>query len=123
MSGNLEEKIFAEIVGDTAQWKIKFDSGLLKGNIPISFISEKDGQTSIETKIDYLLPTISNNQSGPKKTPNQPLNITSRIVGVDLLVTAKISTSGIAAATINQKLSAFNRGNAISRAPIMIGMM
>ena len=30
---------------------------------------------------------------------------------------------GASAATISQKLSAFNLGNAISRAPIMIGMM
>ena len=118
LSGNLEEKIFAEIVGDTAQWKIKFDPGLLKGNIPISFISEKDGQTSIETKIDYLLPTISKNQSGPMKTPNQPLNITSRIVGVDLLVTAKISTSGIAAAT---NASLYSKALGISRAKAIKG--
>lgn len=118
LSGNLEEKIFAEILGDTAQWKIKFDPALLKGNIPISFVSEKDGQTSAETKIDYLLPTLSNNQSVPKKTPNQPLNITSRIVGVDLLVTATISTSGVAAAT---NASLYSKALGISRAKSIKG--
>lgn len=112
LSTNLEEKIFAEIVGNTAEWKIKFDPALLKGNIPMVFISEKDGQTSSETKINYLLPTESTNKKTAVKVPAAPVNITSRIVGVDLLVTAKINSTGINAA---ESVSLFSSALGINR--------
>lgn len=97
--GGSAQKILGDIQGDTASWAIKFDSNLLKGAVPISFFSSKKGVISPETKIEYLIPDIKKQSESISKKPATPKNLVTKIVGGSLVVTAKVETSGSAAAT------------------------
>lgn len=118
LSLNSQEKLPGEINGDVAKWVINFDPNLLKGNIPLRFVSTKDGLSSNETKIDYLIPDLNQKSNAPAKLPAAPAKITSRLVGVDLLVSAKIITNGANAAT---GVSLYSKTLGISRSKAIKG--
>lgn len=99
LTGGLKQKIMGDLNGDVASWAIKFDSKSLTGSIPISFFSVKNGLTSSETKINYQIPGQSNSVQQIISVPAAPTSISSRLVGKELIVTAKVSTIGSAAAS------------------------
>jgi len=99
LTGDINQKILADVQGDNASWSIKFDPKNIKGNIPISFVSVKDGISSSETKIEYVLPVAESKASSIIKSPNPPTAISSRLTGENLIVSAKIVSAGNAAAT------------------------
>ncbi len=99
LTGQTSQKILGEIDGEIASWSIEFDPQKIKGSIPISFVSVKDGETSEVTKIEYLLPNSTQTLKTVEKNPLPPSKISSRVVGEDLIVTAKIVSTGTAAAT------------------------
>ncbi len=100
LTGDISQKIMADINGDDAKWSIKFDSKLLSGNIPISFFSVKNGETSAETKINYQIPVKSSETSNITKAPNSPTSISSKLVGRELIVTARVVTTGNASTNL-----------------------
>lgn len=99
LTSDSAKKVLAEIENDSATWSIKFDPRVTNGNIPISFYSVKNGVVSTESKIDYLITTSDVTKKITSKVPNSPSAINSKLVGNELIVSAKISTSGSAAAT------------------------
>jgi hypothetical protein len=94
LTGGISQKILAEIKGDVATWAIKIDPKVVKGNVPISFFSVKRGETSAESKINYLIPTVSKTSGSVIKAPSAPTSINSKLVGKELVVTARVVTSG-----------------------------
>lgn len=118
ITGNISQRIMADINGDDANWRIKFDPKVLSGKIPISFFSIKNGEMSPETKIDYQVPIKNSESPNITKSPNSPTSITSKLVGRELIVTAKVVTTGIASTT---SVSLFSSALAIKSSKALKG--
>ena len=118
LTGDISQKILADISGDNATWSIKFDPKVLKGNIPISFLSVKGGESSAETKINYLLPASGSKLESISSVPAAPTAISSKVVGENLIVTAKIVSTGKSATS---SVSLYSNALNINRAKALKG--
>ena len=98
LTGGLQQKFMADIDGNSAKWAIKFDPKNLTEIIPLSFYSVKSGLTSSETKVDFKLPSKNSNSQTINKAPESPTNVSSKLAGKELIVTAKVVTTGVASA-------------------------
>lgn len=98
LTGNATQKLLGTIDGDYATWSIKFDPNTIKGVIPLKFVSSKSGLTSDETGIEYLFPPTNVTQNGINKAPLAPFNIKTKFLSTQILITAKLATTGNAAA-------------------------
>lgn len=119
LTSGVSQKILGDISGRTATWKISFDPKKVSGVIPISFVGSAKGIQSDEVKIEYVLPTATSTKKAlVTKSPNPPSDITSKYVDGKLIVTAKVSTSGVAAAS---KVILFSKELNIGRNNAIIG--
>lgn len=92
------QKILGTINGDTASWAIDIGSKQVSGLVPIKFLSSRNGLVSDETAIEYRFPDPLKSSSSISQIPISPSKITTKLLGNELLISAKVITKGNKAA-------------------------
>lgn len=103
LTDGIVQKIIGEKSGSMVKWSLKFNPNQIKGSVPLSFFAVRKNVVSDEAKFEYLVPNSNRNSFAYK--PVAPNSVISKVSGSNLIVTAKVITSGNSAVTSVQLTS------------------
>ena len=85
------KKLLGKISGSKATWSVSIDKLLSGTTIPLKVFGVKDGIESEPSERDFKAPASTEKNLSNKTVPLAPKNVTTKIVGNSILISAEIS--------------------------------
>jgi hypothetical protein len=85
------KKLLGKISGAKASWSIDIDKLLLGTTIPLKVFGVKDGVESETSEREFKAPASTEKNLANKTVPLAPKNVTTKVVGTSILISAEIS--------------------------------